>query len=160
MDDSEEEAFTKVQIEEFREVFNIFDKTNNGYITKKDINTVLRSLGQELSEEEMEIMFENIERENDGEDYGDNVYFRDFLKIIARKVGGKDSNRDFIDAFQVFDRDSTGALSTQELRSLFGMDISAELDGELDEFFKEADENSDGLIEYDKYLSMIMDCFK
>ena len=155
-DDSGEDKFTKNQIEEFREVFNIFDKTDNGYITKNDINTVLKSLGQTVSDEEMLNLLKSLDREDESDD---NIYFRHFMKIIAARVGKIDGKKDIVEAFQIFDRDSCGKLSVQELRYLLSSDSSLTQD-EINDLFMEADEGQEGFIEYGKYLNMILDCFK
>ena len=44
---------TEEQIIEFREAFQAFDKDGNGSITTKELGTVMRSLGQNLSEGEI-----------------------------------------------------------------------------------------------------------
>jgi calmodulin len=44
---------TKEQIEEFTEAFELFDKDEDGYITTKELGSVLRSLGLNLTEEEI-----------------------------------------------------------------------------------------------------------
>jgi len=155
----DEDKFTKNQIEEFREVFNIFDKTNNGYITKKDINTVLKSLGQDLDEKDLTTLMECLDKEDRKEDDEDNIHFRHFLTIIATKVGRKDGKKDLIEAFKVFDRDSCGKLSVQELRYLLSQDKNLS-EEEINELFMEADPEEEGLIDYENYLLMILECFK
>jgi len=153
----DEDKFTKNQIDEFREVFNIFDKTNNGYITKKDINTVLKSLGQDLSPEDLITLMECIQMEDQKND--DNIYFRHFLTIIATKVGKKDGKKDLIEAFKVFDRESCGKLSILDLRYLLASDKSIQ-EEEINNLFLESDPEEEGFVEYNDYLDMILWCFK
>ncbi|KAH0789842.1 Calmodulin [Histomonas meleagridis] len=55
-DMSEDLNLTPEQIAEFREAFNIFDKDGDGRITAKELGTVMRSLGQNPSEAEIQDM--------------------------------------------------------------------------------------------------------
>lgn len=54
-DDSEE--LTPEEIEEFRVAFSLFDKDGDGNITTKELATVMKSLGQNPSEVELQVSF-------------------------------------------------------------------------------------------------------
>jgi calmodulin len=44
---------TEEQIAEFKEAFSLFDKEANGFVTTKEMGTVMRSLGQSPTEAEL-----------------------------------------------------------------------------------------------------------
>ena len=46
---------------EFREAFSLFDKDGDGTISAKELGTVLKSLGQNPSEEELEELIEEVD---------------------------------------------------------------------------------------------------
>ena len=48
------EQLTDEQIEEFREVFNLYDKTNTGLVKRADVAAIFKSLGQNPSAEDIE----------------------------------------------------------------------------------------------------------
>ncbi|XP_060063079.1 calmodulin-like [Ylistrum balloti] len=50
--------------EDIREAFSVFDKDGNGYITHKDLQTVLTKLGLDMAVDEIEDMI--TEADNDG----------------------------------------------------------------------------------------------
>ena len=50
---------------EFREAFNLFDKDGDGTITTKELGTVMRSLGQNPTEAELQAMVDEVDA--DGE---------------------------------------------------------------------------------------------
>ena len=51
------------QIEEFREAFLLFDKDGDGTITTIELGTVMRSLGQNPTEEELQEMINEVDED-------------------------------------------------------------------------------------------------
>ncbi len=51
------DALTEEQIAEFKEAFSLFDKDGDGTITTKELGTVMRSLGQNPTEAELQVRF-------------------------------------------------------------------------------------------------------
>lgn len=55
-----------VILPEFKEAFSLFDKDGDGTITTKELGTVMRSLGQNPTEAELQDMINEVDA--DGED--------------------------------------------------------------------------------------------
>ena len=51
------DQLTEEQIAEFKEAFTLFDKDGDGTITTKELGTVMRSLGQNPTEAELQVCF-------------------------------------------------------------------------------------------------------
>ncbi len=49
------DQLTEEQIAEFKEAFSLFDKDGDGCITTKELGTVMRSLGQNPTEAELQV---------------------------------------------------------------------------------------------------------
>lgn len=49
------DQLTEEQIAEFKEAFSLFDKDGDGTITTKELGTVMRSLGQNPTEAELQV---------------------------------------------------------------------------------------------------------
>jgi Ca2+-binding EF-hand superfamily protein len=54
------DQLTEEQIAEFKEAFSLFDKDGDGTITTKELGTVMRSLGQNPTEAELQDMVCNF----------------------------------------------------------------------------------------------------
>ena len=54
------DQLTEEQIAEFKEAFSLFDKDGDGTITTKELGTVMRSLGQNPNETELQHMIKEV----------------------------------------------------------------------------------------------------
>ena len=54
------DQLTEEQIAEFKEAFSLFDKDGDGTITTKELGTVMRSLGQNPTEAELQDMINEV----------------------------------------------------------------------------------------------------
>ena len=64
-------------IEEFREAFQLFDKDGDGTISTEELGTVMRSLGQNPTEQELVDMINEVDA--DGETH---IFFLNMFKIF------------------------------------------------------------------------------
>ncbi|WFD30817.1 hypothetical protein MSPP1_001841 [Malassezia sp. CBS 17886] len=145
------EHLSEEQIAEFKEAFSLFDKDGDGSITTKELGTVMRSLGQNPTEAELQDMVNEIDADGDG-----TIDFPEFLTMMARKMKDTDSEEEIKEAFKVFDKDGNGFISAAELRHVMtnlGEKLS---DQEVEEMIREADTDGDGQINYDEFVKMMM----
>src|SRR3954452_9387904 len=82
-----------------------------GCITTKDLGTVMRSLGQNPTEAELQDMINEVDADGNG-----TIDFPEFLTMMARKMKDHDSEEEIKEAFKVFDKDGNGFISAAELR--------------------------------------------
>ena len=60
------DQLTHEQIAEFKEAFSLFDKDGDGTITTKELGTVMRSLGQNPTEAELQDMINEVDQDGSG----------------------------------------------------------------------------------------------
>jgi calmodulin len=113
-----------------------------GQITTKELGTVMRSLGQNPSESELQDMINEVDADNNG-----TIDFPEFLTMMARKMKDTDSEEEIREAFKVFDRDNNGFISAAELRHVMTSIGEKLTDDEVDEMIREADQDGDGRID-------------
>lgn len=80
------DKLSEAQVSKFKEAFSLFDKDGDGQITSKEIMAVMKNLGQDPSEEELEEMVREVDVDGNGI-----VEFDEFLQLMARKLKGPDS---------------------------------------------------------------------
>ncbi|XP_019407950.1 PREDICTED: calmodulin isoform X2 [Crocodylus porosus] len=94
------DQLTEEQIAEFKEAFSLFDKDGDGTITTKELGTVMRSLGQNPTEAELQDMINEVDADGNG-----TIDFPEFLTMMARKMKDTDSEEEIREAFRVFDKE-------------------------------------------------------
>jgi len=138
---------TEEQIAEYKEAFSLFDKDGDGTITTKELGTVMRSLGQNPTEAELQDM---IEVEADG---NDTIEFPEFLTMMARK--DTDSEEEIREAFRVFDKGCKAFITAADLRHVMTNLGEKLTDEEVDEMIREADIDGDGQVNYEEFVTMM-----
>ena len=122
-----------------------------GYITTKELGTVMRSLGQNPTEAELQDMIAEVDSNGSG-----TIDPQEFLGLMARRTKDTESEEELREAFRVFDKDQNGFISAAELRHVMtnlGEKLS---DEEVGEMIREADVDGDGNINYDEFVKVMM----
>ncbi|CAG9311064.1 unnamed protein product [Blepharisma stoltei] len=142
--------FTDQQITEFKDAFSLFDQNGDGGISILELSTVMRSLGQNPTETELQDMINEIDTDENGI-----IDFTEFLGLMAKQMKGQDSKGELLEAFKIFDRDGNGLISASELR--YAMTNLGEklTDEEVNDLLKEADLDGDGQINFDEFVRML-----
>lgn len=144
---------SKNQMKEFREAFRLFDKDNDGSITKEELGTVMRSLGQFARVEELQEMLQEIDVDGDG-----NVSFEEFVDIMSNmtdtvaETSADQEERELRDAFRVFDKHNRGYITASDLRAVLqclGEDLDEE---DIEDMIKEVDVDGDGRIDFYEFV--------
>ena len=130
---------TDEQIAEFKEAFALFDKDGDGTITTKELGTVMRSLGQNPTEAELQDMINEVDADGNG-----TIDFPEFLNLMARKMKDTDSEEELQEAFKV------------ELRHVMTNLGEKLTDEEVDEMIREADVDGDLEVNYEEFVKMMM----
>ena len=142
---------TDEQIIEFREAFQAFDKDGNGSITTKELGTVMRSLGQNLSEAEIKEMIDIVDEDKNG-----TIDFQEFLNLMARKMKIIDKEEELLDAFNILDRDGSGKISKYELRYII-MSTDSKIKGDdIDDIIKTIGTDEEGKIDLQDFIDILM----
>ncbi|KAL1808491.1 hypothetical protein ACET3Z_025481 [Daucus carota] len=145
------EILNDEQIVEFQEAFGLLEKNGDGCITVEELATVIRSLDQNPSEEELQDIITEVDADGNG-----TIEFVEFFNLMSNKIKEIDVEEELKEAFKVFDKDQNGFISASELRHVM-IDLGEKLsEEEVEQMISEADLDGDGQVNYDEFVKMMM----
>ena len=151
MNDSYEQILNDEKISELNEAFKIFDKDKDGYITTKELGDIMKALGQNPSEAELQNLINEVDLEGNG-----TIDFKEFAGLMARKMKEPENEEEIIEAFKVFDKDGNGLISSDELlHVMVSLGDNSTIE-EVEDLIKEADLDKDGYINYAEFVKLLL----
>ena len=75
-----------------------------------ELGTVMRSLGQNPTEVELQDMINEVDKDGNG-----TIDFPEFLTMMSQKTRDMDTAEELKEAFKVFDKDGSGSINAAEL---------------------------------------------
>lgn len=69
------------QEQEFKDVFTIFDKDGDGTVSTKELGVVMRALGQNPTDIEIEEMIKEVDKDGNGE-----IDFDEFKVLMVKQI--------------------------------------------------------------------------
>ncbi|ABP00426.1 predicted protein [Ostreococcus lucimarinus CCE9901] len=142
---------TRAQVQEFKEAFDIFDVDGGGTITAEELGEVMKSLGQKPTRAQLEAMVREIDADGDGA-----IDFPEFLTMMLRKMNEGDPERELRDVFTVFDKDQSGTISADELKSVMKVIGEKLTEQEIEDAIRLADTTGDGEVDYDEFIAFVL----
>jgi len=133
---------SKTHPDEVKECFTLFDKDGDGKISCQELGTLIRSLGQNPTEAEVEEIARNTIKNS-------SFSVSDLQSVMSRFTSNPAEKAEEVrEAFSVFDRDGTGSISVVELRHIMTNLGEKLTDQEVNDLIKEIDVDNDGQIMY------------
>lgn len=135
---------------QFQDAFAYFDKGNCGIISTKLLGPLLRYVGENPSEAEIQDLMNEVDSGATG-----NFKFPNFLGMMAKKFDEINAEDEIREAFKVFDSDGNGFINRQELRYVMlnlGENMEEE---EIECLIDEIDIDGDGQINYEEFYLMM-----
>jgi len=144
------DLLSELQYAEFKEAFNEFDKDNSGTISTDELLYVMRSIGQNPTEDEVLELVMESDLNGDG-----TIDFEEFVEMMKKKSTEEDHREDLREAFRIFDKDKSGYIDGKEIILVTGTLGQALSDEELEAFMAEADLDGDGKLDYNEFVQMM-----
>merc|ERR1712079_594090 len=135
---------------EFKEAFDEFDKDGSGSISTKELLGVMRSMGQNPTEDEVLELVMEVALNGDG-----TIDFPEFLQMMKKKSNEQEQLDDLKEAFKMFDRNKDGYIDLNELKKVTSLIGTALTSADLYKFMNEADKDGNGKIDYEEFVAMM-----
>lgn len=138
------------KMDQIREAFAVFDKDNDGFITLKELGTVMRSLGQNPTEMELLELIKQYDRDESG-----TIDLAEFSELMMKKMKESEIEQEIFEIFEALDRDGNGVLSGQEIQSVMDLVGVHLTDDQVAELIKQADLDEDGCLNFSEFFRMM-----
>lgn len=154
---------------EFSDSFKVYDRNGDGKISREELGVVMRSLGQDVSDTDLELLIKEVDASGDG-----HIDLYEFIDLNTRpieisqptktstsdRLGKEDcgaSNTALLSAaFTVFDADNSGFISAQDLQRAmvrFG-DATASME-ECQRMIQSVDRDGDRLVSFAEFETLM-----
>lgn len=137
-------------IAELKEAFDMYDLNKDGVISIRELGTVMRSFGHNLSESDILEMVKQVDIDNNG-----SICFEEFSIMMSTKVKSSNIEEAAKKAFEIFDVNKDGCVSLEELQQVMtnlGEEVS---EPEAKEMISVADVDGDGLINLNDFQTLM-----
>ena len=130
-----------------KDIFTLFDKKGQGAIAKDSLGDYLRAIGynptNQLVQDASSLTLDQI---------------TGLIEVNEKELDAttKAKTEDFVKAFQVFDKESTGKVSVGDLRYMLTGLGEKLTDAEVDELLKGVEVDSNGEIDYKKFIEDVL----
>ncbi|PVD32639.1 hypothetical protein C0Q70_08083 [Pomacea canaliculata] len=133
---------------EIRELFRSFDRNHDNTICAGELGKVLRCLGMNVSEADVQQIIKELDKNRNGKiEYKE---FKAFMQEEMRKAEDPAEQEKAVRmAFRVFDQNGDGFIDVKELQNAMKNLGEPLTDKELTDMMKEADMDKDGKINYE-----------
>ena len=103
------EQLQEEKVTECKEVFDLFDKDKDGAITTKELGDVMRALGANPTQAELQEMINEVDQDGSGK-----IEFKEFLELFARKMKDPDTEEEADEMIREADTDGDGFINYHE----------------------------------------------
>ena len=133
-----------------KEVLDLYDPDNEGYVKSRDIAKILRAMGRTLEDDDEQNFLQAADPDNSGKISKDN-----FLATVEAMFSlAKEEVNELLEAFKVFDLKNSGKISVKNFKKVLtdiGQEFSEE---EVDDILKYIDIDRDGNINIKDFIQI------
>ncbi|XP_047642858.1 myosin light polypeptide 6 isoform X1 [Phacochoerus africanus] len=139
--------FTEDQTAEFKEAFQLFDRTGDGKILYSQCGDVMRALGQNPTNAEVLKVLGNPKSDEMNVKVLDFEHFLPMLQTVAKNKD-QGTYEDYVEGLRVFDKEGNGTVMGAEIRHVL-VTLGEKMTEEEVEMLVAGHEDSNGCINYE-----------
>ncbi|XP_034662744.1 calmodulin-like [Drosophila subobscura] len=150
--DSVMQKLTEKELAEYTKSFGLLIKNEAGVVTIDELRIMVRTLGENPTEAELEETFKASDIDGNGK-----IDFKEFCLVMHRFE--RDEKRQLCEAFKMFDQDGDGYIGGEDLVNVWkSMNIEPK-NVLIERMLKAGDVDGDGKISCTEFLTMMQKPF-
>ena len=141
---------TDEKLKECKIIFDLIDKDKDTKISPEELGPALRVCGASPSQQELEMVIQS------SGDQSNLITFEKFIDIYEKLINNQDSEDDIINELKKLDKNGTGNITVNDLKSLlanYGEVLTRE---EIDDIIQEANADKSGNINIEKFAKILL----
>ena len=153
------ENLSEVEVQEYRDFFEIVDADSNGTIDGAELKQVMTMMGMDAPDDRIAAMIGEVTSEMIHEGLSKlEMDFNEFLALMAIFVGprGDQQNAELETAFKVIDTDGGGTIDMEELAEAFKIYGEKVTGDEMDGIMAIVDADGDGEVDMDEFKAIML----
>lgn len=134
-------------------MFNLVDRDGGGSISNEELGELMDTLGICASQEEIDLMIQEIDEDSNGE-----IDFDEFVGVMSRKVHALYTQDQVRNAFRVFeDKDNPGCILTEKLMEVLKQNCKHLMsEDQVKDLIRHLETDNNGYFHYSEYVNMMM----
>ncbi|XP_046373212.1 neo-calmodulin-like isoform X2 [Haliotis rufescens] len=145
------EGLTPGEAQEIKDAFHLFDKNDDKVISKDELGSVLRALGQNPTQKNIDFYMEQADTDASG-----SLSYDEFVRLVEKDIiSQQEVEVQLKQAFQVFDKDKNELLDKTELFHVLtsmGEVLSVE---DAEQILRLVDRNGDGKLNVTEFTNFL-----
>ncbi|KAL8048764.1 hypothetical protein ABFX02_07G087900 [Erythranthe guttata] len=142
----------RMDADELRRVFQMFDRNGDGRITQKELSDSLENMGIFIPDKELSQMIDKIDVNGDG-----CVDIEEFGNLYQNIMDERDEEEDMREAFNVFDQNGDGFITVDELKAVLaslGLKQGRAVE-DCKKMIMRVDADGDGMVNFTEFKQMM-----
>ncbi|XP_065067220.1 calmodulin-A-like isoform X2 [Rhopilema esculentum] len=149
MDATRREKLSEEQLREFHDAFCAFDRRQAGYILNTDIKQVMRSLGFNPTEQEVDNMCMKVDNDGNGQ-----VDFNEFIDLMLELENPELDQQSYLDTFRAFDNTGKGYIQASLIREIL-LDVMGQREKDKQHIIRVFQLDKDRKVNFEEFKLMI-----
>lgn len=142
--------YSKNDIEELKSLFAYLDKDNSGYISKENLEQVIRSLKKDVSTSDLRAMIDEVDVNQNGQ-----IDFTEFISFMEHELKRRNIDNEVMKTFKQFDVDNSGYITADNLMVALSRLGDKPSEAEIQHMISVADVKGDGRIDFEEFKRML-----
>ena len=135
---------------EFKEAFDMFDRDGEGTIGRSEFTAMMKTLGLELSDAELQTLWEKVDMDKSGE-----IEFEEMLETLRKNLAPLSREQQVAEAYEAFDTETRGFVRGADVARVMRSMGEAISDREADELLRAA--NADrGRMNKNEFIALLL----
>ena len=139
---------SREKICEIKEFFDNFDKDNDGIITIRELTSIMRALGLNPSDIDIQEIIKKYDKSESGK-----IEFNDYFDLIQQRYKEPESEEELIQALKLSNKEGGGipVIEIEHILSNIGEKLGRD---EINEIIKNIE--VDGMVNYDDFVKYML----